>query len=295
MFLTLILCNSVFFYFSFRKQRYHAEALTDEEFASTYTTFCDKWVQPDAGNSLLKRLLHNYRESTIDFLSIGAGTGFFEKSLIEDLGLSVNFFYGIEPNDVHRKKLESTMANLNLGSYKIDGRCFTKEIDLGRKFDFVFVSHVLYHIECPMDFMMHALTHLKPGGKMIIINIGEHGVAALSKIFQTLVDVPHITDNAITYHDLSNLLTTLHIKHNIHQVPNICHDFTEFINKRNNESSNDPVTFCLYTRYEKLPSEIQEQVYGFVKDNCFVNKEGRWMFPSDEGVIEVSQEENKDF
>ena len=52
------------------------------------------------------------------------------------------------------------------------------------------------------------------------------------------------------------------------------------------------MTFCLYTRYEKLPSQIQEKVYDFVKENCFVNKEGRWIFPSDEGVIEVSQEEN---
>ena len=140
--------------------------------------------------------------------------------------------------------------------------------------------------------MIHALAHLKPGGKLITINIGELGVAALSKFFQTLVDVPHITDNGITYHDLSNELTKLNIKHKIHQLHNICHDFTEFINKRNKESSNDPITFCLYTRYEKLPSDIQEEVYDFMKDKCFVNEEGRWMFPSDEGVIEVSQEDN---
>ena len=281
-----------FFYFPFRTQRYHAVALTDEEFASTYATFCDMWAQPDAGNSLLEQLLHSFKERAIDFLSIGAGTGFFEKSLIKDLGLSVNFFYGIEPNDVHRKKLESTIAELNLLSYEINERFFSKEIDLGRKFDLIFVSHVLYHIECPNDFMMHALAHLKPGGKLIIIHIGELGVAALSKFFQELIYVPHITDNRITYHYLSNVLTKLHIKHKIHQVPNICADFTEFINKRNNESSNDPMTFCLYTRYEKLPSQIQEKVYDFVKENCFVNKEGRWIFPSDEGVIEVSQEEN---
>ena len=292
LFPTLILGNSVLSYFPFRTQRYHAAALTDEEFALTYATFCDMWAQPDAGNSLLKQLLDSYRERPIDFLSIGAGTGFFEKSLIEDLGLSVNFFYGIEPNDVHRKKLESTITELHLRSYEIDGRYFSKEIDLGRKFDFIFVSHVLYHIECPKDFMIHALAHLKPGGKLIIINIGELGVAALSKFFQKLVDVPHITDNSFTYHDLSNVLTALRIKHKIHQVPNICHDFTEFINKGNNESSNDPITFCLYTRYEKLPSEIQEEVYDFVKGKCFVNEEGRWMFTSDEGVIEVSQEEN---
>ena len=281
-----------FIYFPFRTQRYHAIALTDEEFVSTYATFCDLWAQPDAGNSLFKQLFHSYKERAIDFLSNGSGTGFFEKSLVEDLGLSVNFFYGIEPNEVHRKKLESTIAELNLRSYEIDGRFFSKQIDLGRKFDIVFVSHVLYHIECPEDFMMHALAHLKPGGKLIIIHIGELDVAALSRFFQELVYVPHITDNRITYHYLSNVLTKLHINHKIHQVPNICVDVTEFINKTKNETSNDPITFLLYTRYEKLPSEIQEKVYDYVKDNCSVNEEGRWIFSSDEGVIEISQEGN---
>ena len=134
-----------FFCFPFRTQRYHAVALTDEEFASTYATFCDMWAQPDAGNSLLEQLLHSFKERAIDFLSIGAGTGFFEKSLIKDLGLSVNFFYGIEPNDVHRKKLESTIAELNLLSYEINERFFSKEIDLGR-IDLILYLCRMYYI-----------------------------------------------------------------------------------------------------------------------------------------------------
>ena len=103
------------------------------------------WAQPDAGNSLLEQLLHSFKERAIDFLSIGAGTGFFEKSLIKDLGLSVNFFYGIEPNDVHRKKLESTIAELNLLSYEINERFFSKEIDLGR-IDLILYLCRMYYI-----------------------------------------------------------------------------------------------------------------------------------------------------
>jgi len=72
----------------------------------------------------------------INLLSIGAGTGCFEDPMIEICGLSVEYFYGIEPNENLAKQLGNTVSKWKM-KYTIDNSCFTPEFESEKKFDVI--------------------------------------------------------------------------------------------------------------------------------------------------------------
>ena len=265
------------------------DTLNYAEYLKAFSKYEATRVYQKGTKSLLKQFIDSFSGRPIDFLDIGAGFGFWEKMLITELGLSINYYYAIEPDHQHRERLMLTISQLNLTNLTVDERFFTKETDLERKFDLIFVSHMLYSIENPEDFLIRACFHLKPGGKLIILHQGKKGVK-LCDYIKELVDFPmgRCKNHSLATDDFSSMLTRRNVKHAHHRAPDFYSDITEFIEKRSAEDAYDTVNCYILTSYEKLPVAIQENLYKFLKENSFLDENGRWLLPCDEGIIEVT-------
>lgn len=265
------------------------EMLTDEEFDKVFCKYeSTRIVLPDT-KTLLKQIVDSFSGKSVDFLSIGAGNGFFEKIIITELGLSVNYFYGIEPDANRAQRLKATVSELKLTSFTIDDRYFTKETDLERKFNFILMWHTFYYMKNPEEAMLQAYSHLKPDGKMVIVNHGKGSAEICDCILdQVEFSMGRAVNFSLTVEDLSNILSRRNIKYTVHQGPAPLNDITDFIERIPIEDANHVVSLALLTRYEKLPTEIQEKVYNFIKGKCSLDETGKWLVPWEEWMVEIT-------
>ena len=225
---------------------------------------------------------------SIHFLSIGAGNGFFEKMIITELGLSVNYFYGVEPDANPPQRLKATASELKLTNFAIDDRSFTKETNLKRKFNFILMWHSFYGIKSPEEALLQAYSDLKPEGKMVIVLQGKISAEICNCIFNHVdFSVGRALNHSLTVEDISNILFRRKFKHTVYQGPAPLSDITDFIERIPTEDASHVASFLLLTRYEKLPTEIQEKVYNYIKGKCYLGKTGKWLMPLEEGMIET--------
>ena len=103
-------------------EKIKVETLTDEEFDKMFCMYESTRIVLPGTKTLLKQFLDSFFGKSIGFLRIGAGNGFFEKMIITELGLSVNYFYGIEPDTSHAERLNATSSELKLTNFTIDDR-----------------------------------------------------------------------------------------------------------------------------------------------------------------------------
>ena len=98
------------------------ETLTDEEFDKMFCKYESTRIVLPGTKTLLKQFLDSFfgKSILVNFLRIGAGNGFFEKMIITELGLFVNYFYGIEPDTSHAERLNATSSELKLTNFTID-------------------------------------------------------------------------------------------------------------------------------------------------------------------------------
>ena len=267
------------------------ERLTDEEFDKVFCQYESTRIVLPGTKTLLKQILDSFSGKPIDFLSIGAGNGFFEKMIITEVGLSVNYFYGIEPDVIRAERLKATASELKLTNFTIDDRYFTKETDLKRKFNFILLWHTFYYIKNPEEAVLQAYAHLKPEGKMVIVSHGKGSAEICDCILdQVEFSMGRAVNFSLTVDDLSNMLSRKNIKYTVHQGPASLNDITDFIERVPTEDANHIVSFALFTRYEKLPTEIQEKVYNFIKEKCSLDETGKWLVPWEEWIVEITFE-----
>ena len=85
------------------------DPLTEEEYAKCFKTYCDRTHEYDAMIEWTKEFFteNSYKDPKI--LSIGAGTGYFDTILIDNLPNQPSHYVAIEPNDAHFEKLKESM------------------------------------------------------------------------------------------------------------------------------------------------------------------------------------------
>ena len=77
------------------------QPLTEQENAKVFSTFIMCSTEYAEIKKLAKPLIDRFEGKAVDLMSIGVGTGFQENDFIQNLGLNVNNFLAIEPNDDH--------------------------------------------------------------------------------------------------------------------------------------------------------------------------------------------------
>ena len=95
-------------------EKIKVDMLTDEEFDKVLRKYESTRIAFPGTKTLLRQLLVSFSSKSIAFLSIGGRNGFFEKMIITELGLSVNYFYGIEPDANRAQRLKATASELKL-------------------------------------------------------------------------------------------------------------------------------------------------------------------------------------
>ncbi len=258
------------------------------EYDRTLKTFHEATGQHKNMAALLGPIVREFEGRPIKFLSIGAGDGLFEDLMVKEKGMKLDYFYGMEPDEIRRKELQQRVLSWNVDNI-IDGSCFTESFETDKKFDLILMAHVLYFMANPVESIKKAMSFLKSQGKLVIIHDDRGSVTEVHSRFLQLLDSHFKTEelHALTLSKLSEDMNSVGINHELIKET-VRLDITEFIDKQNTPKMIDLVSFMVQTEFDKLASDIQDQIYRFVKDRC-VQDDNRHFYPNPFGMIVVTK------
>ncbi len=271
------------------QQKVLCEPLTPQEYAKTFNSYQQASDYYQTMTTLLEPVLQEIRGSHLDFMSIGAGTGRLEDTLIKEKGLLVKYFYAFEPDASRRNDLEKIVPLWNT-EYTIDERCFDDSIETDKKFDLILMPHVLYCIEEPLKSILKAMSFLKPNGLLVILHQTETGMPQVQKEFLEMAKFKSVpfSDNLLTTKSICQDLDKVSVAHDLSTVP-CSFDITEFINGEASPTGDDIVSFILQSPFGCLPCSIQEPIRTVVKGICKENQSGRLIFTDIIGMIKIKK------
>ena len=264
------------------------EPLTESEYATTFSTFVAKSMEYETMPGMLKPIIDEFGGKGVKLMSIGAGTGSFEKSLVEKWGLKLKYFYAIEPNTSHFVELGKTLSSLNI-DFEIDQNYFTHDMEFKEMFDVILMSHCLYSIQFPLETMIKAKSLLKPEGKVIIFHHGDKGGYELHSHFlknASFTQQP-LANESITSKDLCNMLKKSGISHQVTDRASGI-EVDDFVTKTITPTANDVITFLLQTRYENLSTNLKSELFTLAKERCFKNKDGKYLLENSLSMIQIT-------
>ena len=263
--------------------------LTDEEYAKMFTAF-KKASDEDAviRNAIITPIIGKFRNKSLDFMSVGAGTGWLEDEIIKHPALSINSILAIEPNPEHAEKLRETSKSWIDTIYNIDNSYFNEHYQTDMKFDVILLIHSIYYFENPIDVIIKLRSFLKPGGQIMIAVIGERGGHELAAQLHTKLNSAASTFsyNWMSSEFLVNRLNETNITFQC-QNRTARNDVTDFIERKDTPSCNDTISFFLHTKYEDLDKTLQEDIYNIVQDCATVTKDNKYFFPEDTTYITI--------
>ena len=204
---------------------------------------------------------------------IGSGTGSFEDEMVRKLGLKISHFHAVEPNKDLHKLLTQTMLSWQNVRFTIEEKYFTEEFETKHKFDLILMSHCLYNMDNIPKVLSKARSLLEENGKLAVFIHSEIGGPELYKYAINSVKYlsPPLRDQSVTSKSVCEILTDLSISHVVRERPCTV-DVTDFIKKQ--QPGNDIVSFLIQTRIEKLPEELQKDLYEMVTKRAKSNANG---------------------
>ena len=177
--------------------------LAGKEYSETYDAFIIKTRQKDEYDKMLEPIVKAFGSKPVSFLSIGAGFGWMEDVLVTKYGLKMSFYYAIEPDPTHAKKLKDTVSSWGV-EYKIDTNYFSSDMDISQKFDVIFIPQSLYCFPDPFQALLHAKSFLNPGGRLIILHMSS--ASGFYQIFSYFSE--KAGKNVQTCYDHNNMLVS---------------------------------------------------------------------------------------
>eukprot|EP00794_Sanderia_malayensis_P009607 gene9607-10594_t len=254
--------------------------LNEEEFSIVFESFQKATTQYDTMSKLMVPLLKQLeRKPPIKLMSIGAGNGIFEDMLVKQFGLKVEYFHGVEPDCGRREKLQEIVKTWELKTESfIDDRLFDEDFKSDTKFDLILMSHVFYAIPRPGEAIVRAKTLLKKDGKLVIFHDTKHGFYALAQKVKDLFDeaIPCVANGEVVIEDIAEELHGLGVEYKYFEAP-FQNDYTDFITKQGGDNDekgllarNHVISGFLQTNVQKLPADLQSEIYDHVKNACTV-------------------------
>ena len=252
--------------------------LTANEYSDTFSTFLNKATQQDDMGKFIQPIIDRYGSRPVKVMCVGAGAGWREDILVKQCGLSMSFYYAIEPNPSHCEKLKDVVTSWDV-EYIIDQNCFTTETKIAQTFDLILMPHVLCSIKDPFHALLKAKSYLNPGGSLIILQGAAKGVAELCSYLNENVSLypDPIANHGFIDDDLIENLTKSGIAFNI-QKENVVStvDLDDFVRSQGRGNANDVISFFLQTRYENLSNQLKANILQKTKDHCFKGSDGKY-------------------
>jgi len=163
--------------------RQYAECFNVFKQISTEWTALQDWVNDKFIPSLGER-------PSLDILSVGSGTGDFDITLMRLLGAKVPSisYVALDPNQEHNHLFQERFnkSQIDTVSLRIIPSVFREDVVEGT-FDLIQMTHCLYYIEGRKQAIRLALSHLNPGGSLLIFHQTPLGVNEIQRAFMRQV------------------------------------------------------------------------------------------------------------
>ena len=262
--------------------------LNFKEFAQTFSAL----LQPSRSNEydcmiqIAQTVFQqrNVNERPVRLLSVGAGTGSFEKKLVQELGLKLEFIYAVEPNPIHVALLQLSLEEINC-KFHIDTSFFHHNFKLDdtisgqedQGFDIILMSQCLYTFDDPLRASIHSLNFLKTNGSLFIINQGD---SACSEIFGYLLQRSDpsvfnvqlaIQDHTLTANKIASYFASQRPDISVDLLEKVAKiDIDQFIRADDATRYDDIISFFLQAEYRNLSKKARKDVYDIVSKHCEV-------------------------
>ena len=294
---------------AFRAMEYPLETtppLTNDRYIETFGSFRGKTDEWSMMSRIAEKFIsdNDFDKNPVRMLSIGAGTGLFEKDLAERRGLLLEYVYVIEPNSLHRVLLDQTLKSLGI-PYDIDGSYFGEDFNLkmnGKeqppKFDIILLSHVLYGIDHSYRAVFQLQKFLKPEGKVLIFCLEETDAAPELFKYLTENSDPSVFNPklAIQDHSVTVQKITSYIQDKCPELVVSLMKYTaradvdDFVRRDGSMKNDDVITFFAQAEYSQLSDRAQKEVYDIVLKHCDVVN-GKYFIRTYGAAIVISQME----
>ena len=263
--------------------------ITNEEYAKVYKTFMRNSTQVGlVRNEIMNFIVNNYKNKSLDLMSIGAGAGWLEDEIIKHAELKVDNILAIEPNIEHAEKLKEKSTEWKDTQCTIDTSYFDENYKTTMKFDVILLVHSIYYTGSPINTVVALKSCLKPEGQILIVIRGERGGFELASCLHKRVRID-ATACKYSWEGSVQLIEGLEkygINYQIKSFPGL-YDVTDFIERNDTPTRNDPITFLLHMNYEDLDKEMQEEIYKVAKGGVTVTKDKRHMITHTNSFIFV--------
>ena len=215
-----------------------------------------------------------------------------EDVMVTKYGLKMSFYYAIEPDATHSKKLKETVTSWDV-EYKIDTNFFTSDMDISQKFDVIFIPQSLYCFPDPFQALLHAKSFLNPGGRLIILHMSS--ASGFYQIFSYFsekagknVQTCYDHNNMLVSEDVIRFLTKSGIDCQVkNDIMKETLDIDDFVNQRNGKNVNDAISFILQTQFENLSPTLKTDILQKAKDLCIKDVDGKYVLPIEQTMIEI--------
>ena len=219
-------------------------------------------------------------DAPISIMSVGAGSGYYEKRLCVESGLKVDYIFAVEPNKCFEKELSENLKDSG-AHFDIDQREFSEKFESKMLFDLVIFQQSLYYIEDPISALKQAKSMLVENGRIMILIQGE---LAPSRRWSLLL-MKHLKGDIKLPHLLAApaLLTGLNIagiKYTVTEERSIRVDMDDFVKKRGNPSQRySYVNQTTQVEFEKLSNNVQEILHDYIQKSSFLDvSSGRYKY-----------------
>lgn len=250
------------------------EPLNIQQYTETFQVFMHRTHEYEYMIDFLVNEL-NRQEKQLRILSIGAGTGCFDRKVIEQLKIKP-IYTAIEPNPVHVEELKKALPDTN-----IIQDYFTLTYNTKEKYDYILFTHCLYCISEPAAIVNYATNFLNENGKVIVFHQSEIGMFEFVNEFNkylTFNEKP-FANHTISAKDIMKQLNgKLHC--NNHRLD--CYiDMSDVFNDK--EILHKMLSFFMQTNTKKLPDKIINEMIDELKSGMCVDN--KYIHPTDVLVI----------
>lgn len=219
--------------------------------------------------------------SGLRMVDIGAGTGSPIHALLQQSGITIDGYLGIESNPDHVLALRSLLKRLPLGDCKIMSVAFTPGTVLPGTFDLALFSHSLYGMADPVACFLHGAACLKPDGVAVAYLQGPYGDYALYQLFNPFFDraTPSL-ENGMSSHELVMGLRDRGVQPSVCYLPATI-DMTGLFEPECHQQLSEFISFCLLVEFESVPTPLRGDVLQYLRAAC-IEQAGKllWHVPT---------------
>lgn len=242
--------------------------LTEEQYAKCFSVFVKRSHEYEQMLSAITNYVTSMNNKSIKLLSIGAGTGYFDKNVLDNLkshGIEVEY-HAFEPNLVHLKALKERIPDGHIIGDYYSKTYLTHNEFMDKKFDIVLLCHCLYPMENPHVIVTSTLKLLSPSGRTIVFHHSAGDMTNFVKHFNKFMNPDRKVrdDQTLSAEDITEYLTVHDIRYEYSKLDGYI-DMKDIWT--NDEQLYEMVSFFVQADSHELPVELYEQMVAKLKED----------------------------